>query len=276
MARTLWADCWGGKSPIELIDAGYKGVSCYLGGSPSKDATPAQIALYRAAGLDVVLNYEGPAAGPLGGYSQGVADATTATQMAHDRNYPAGMVIVFSVDFEVTAAQIRAVCSYFDGAQTTLRDSYTTGVYGDAWVLDEVIGGGHATFGWQTSSWSDGIISPHANLLQYAYGNVFDTSVLLVPTSQLWGIAPARVVKPPAPAAPTPPTPPAVTTTENPDMFIARTADNGAQFLCLPDRTKILIPTEADVAALDRRFGPVITVSPAFLAEWTTVSAAKA
>lgn len=224
MSNPIWADCWGGKSPIELIDHGYKGVSCYISptdGQPSsKDATPAQVAAYRAAGLDVVLNWESTGTSPLGGYNVGVAEAHTALQMAEARGYPAGMVIVFSADFEVTAAQIGAVCAYLDGTKAGLAGRYATGIYGDAWVLDETVGGGHASFGWQTSSWSFGRISSHANFLQYAYGQEFDSNTLLVPTASLWGITPVTAPtkkpvpkpapKPPAPKpAPKPVTPPA-------------------------------------------------------------------
>jgi len=220
----LLADCWGAHSVAELRAAGFDGVCCYLSLSDgqwgSKDAPPSQIAVYRSAGLYVLLNWEQGSTDAAGGYQQGIAYGNKAVLLAKARNYPAGCAIVFSNDNNTVP--MADVLDYFRGVNAAVAGSgYVVGVYGNASTLDAVFAAGLAVFGWQTAAWSGGARSVHASLYQDGFGQTFDTNVLLVGSAPIWGLEQTPPApKPPTPPKTNPPPPPAPSPLEEDDMFV--------------------------------------------------------
>jgi hypothetical protein len=203
----LLGDCYGAQDASTIQTAGFDGIMRYLSHQEGKCAVLWEIQADRAAGLIVGLNFEDGGTNALGGYQQGIYDATFAVAVAASLGYPAGCAIPFSVDFEAEWSNIGVVCAYFDACKLVCHNAgYLCGVYGSAFVLEQVLNG-HADWGWQTLAWSAGYVSPLAGLYQSAIawgGGTFDTNELLIPNSPLWGITQNPPVTPPPPPPPPP------------------------------------------------------------------------
>src|SRR5579875_3114511 len=199
-ARMYLVDTWGGKTPADIRAQGADGVMCYISptdGQPgSKDATPAEVHAYRSDGLWVGLNWESTGTTFTGGYAAGVADAQAALLLIEARGYPKGCAVYFSLDTYVSDGQLGAAQAYADGIRSVLAPAgWLTGVYGSYYVMESVVGGGHADSGWQTIAWSNRLLSAHACLYLDAVGNLYDQDAVEAPYPPLWG----------APTSPTPP-----------------------------------------------------------------------
>lgn len=167
---------WSRPSVQLMKNAGLKFVVRYLDAS-GKGIDKAEADALRAAKLNICLVFEGGANHAASGRAAGVADMQTAVRLAKALGVPAGVCIYLAVDFDVTS-QMAAVEAYFDGAHS-VRDIYRVGVYGEADVIDAVVGNGHADLGWDTYAWSGGRLSTYAALFQYqngvnAYGGQID------------------------------------------------------------------------------------------------------
>lgn len=140
--------------------AGYKGVLRYL--SPDiastawKRATKDEIAAYRAAGLDVILNFEWYAGRCLEGASAGTADGKTALSAAKAIGYPKGAAIYFSHD--TSARNDAAVLAYMAAVKAAIGGYYEVDIYSGYDVVELVLAKGLARYGWQTLAWSGGRI----------------------------------------------------------------------------------------------------------------------
>jgi hypothetical protein len=179
-------DFYSADTSVATIRAnGYQGCSCYLSHQPGKNSTWDEIQAFRADGLIVAFNFEDGGAQALNGYDQGVQDGEFATAEAAALGYPAGCVIFFSVDFDMTD-QAAAVCAYFDGIRTVIGQ-YKPGVYGGIATLDAVCGGGHADAGWQSMAWSGGALSKYAAMYQDEFGQTFDQDRVEYEVP-LWGL----------------------------------------------------------------------------------------
>jgi hypothetical protein len=80
--------------------------------------------------------------------------------------FPASRPLYFAVDQDITS-QMGTVLDYFRGIGSVLGGR-PVGVYGEADVLDAVIGAGLATYGWQTVAWSRGRAAKVRHLYQQA------------------------------------------------------------------------------------------------------------
>lgn len=174
-------------SLASLKAAGIKGVCryvCYLNGitDPKVIFKPEYDALV-AAGFDVLLNYEWYQARMNEGAASGTFDGRVAVQQAKALGHPAGAVIVFSEDTGETVPS--AVAAYLDAARAAMGGYYRVGIYGNADIVDAMVGGGHAAMGWQTLAWSNGRVSAKASLYQNGFQSVIggadDDVVLRVP-----------------------------------------------------------------------------------------------
>lgn len=134
-------DCTQSPSVDSLHAAGVTGVIRYLslpqGNTVWKRITAAEYDTLRAAGLDVLLNWEYDALDWLGGAAAGTAHAAMSAQQAQALGYPAGCAIAGSCDFNITQTQWQTAGRMYAMAFSTgLRAAgYKAGVYGPWDVL---------------------------------------------------------------------------------------------------------------------------------------------
>ncbi len=163
-------DYAGGRpSPSAIVAAGASFVCRYLsdGGAelPAKLLVPDEAAGLRAAGIDIVSNWETTADRMLDGYSAGVDDAGAALAQVLDCGGRRDRPIYFSADFDATPAQQAPINAYLQGCATVLGAS-NVGVYGGYWVVSRALDAGVAAYAWQTQAWSGGQQDPRIAILQ--------------------------------------------------------------------------------------------------------------
>jgi hypothetical protein len=156
--------------PAALAAAG-KVFACRYGGPGSSDKLldPNEALALGNAGISIVANAEGSAAGLLGGFSVGASWARTADAHFGACGMPADRPIYLSVDFDVTQTQWPTVRDALAGAASEIGLA-RVGVYGGrkavAWARrDEV-----ATWFWQTFAWSGGVWEQGNHIEQYRNG----------------------------------------------------------------------------------------------------------
>jgi len=156
--------------PAALAAAG-KQFACRYGGPGSSDKwlDPAEAAALSAAGIAIVANAEGSAAGLAGGFAVGASWARTADAWFRKCGMPADRPIYLSVDFDVQSGQWPAVRDALAGAASEIGLA-RVGVYGGrkavAWARRDQV----ATWFWQTYAWSGGIWEPGVHIQQYSNG----------------------------------------------------------------------------------------------------------
>lgn len=145
--------------------AGHVGVIRYAGtqGRP-KNITKAEYQDMDRNGVGVALIFEDLAGDALKGWGRGVDAARAIAADAASIGFPTSRPLYFAVDQDITT-QMDAVKAYFGGIASVLG-SRPIGVYGEADVLDAVIGSGLAEYGWQTAAWSKGRRTNKARLFQ--------------------------------------------------------------------------------------------------------------
>ncbi|UQZ84034.1 hypothetical protein SK3146_03246 [Paenibacillus konkukensis] len=145
---------------------GYEFVARYLVPTGWKRLTAEEAAAISGTGLQIVSVFETSADRALGGYEAGLADGKSALAAAKAIGQPAGSVIYFAVDFNVTSTQMETVISYIRAAGEA-TPGYNTGVYGSYSVVEAVLAAGACSSAWQTYAWSGRKRSPKANIYQY-------------------------------------------------------------------------------------------------------------
>lgn len=157
-------------SPAGLQAAGYKFAVRYFSYTTGgKNLTASEADALRAAGVDLVSNWENGASDALLGHDRGAQDAQEALSLATAAGMPAGRPIYFSVDFDATPGQQAAINAYFDGVASVLGLA-RTGAYGGFYPIQRLFDAGKISFGWQTFAWSGGQWEPRAQLRQVQNG----------------------------------------------------------------------------------------------------------
>jgi hypothetical protein len=165
---------WGRPRPSTLRADGYTFAARYLSyDTTGKNLTRGEADALRAAGVDVVANWEWGATDALRGFDEGASEAREAERQANDCGIPAGRPIYFSVDFDATPGDQAAINSYFDGVASVLGRE-RTGAYGGYWVISRLFDAHKIQYGWQTYAWSGGNWDSRAQMQQYNNGIVVD------------------------------------------------------------------------------------------------------
>ncbi|MEV4172454.1 DUF1906 domain-containing protein [Nonomuraea sp. NPDC049709] len=165
---------WGRPRPSAIAAAGYSFVCRYLSwNTTGKNLTRSEADALRAAGLDIVSNWEYTPSEALGGYAEGVRNATEAKRQALACGAPASRPIYFSVDFDATAGQQSTINAYFDGIASVIGRGRTA-AYGGYYAIDRLLDAGKITWAWQTYAWSDGLWDSRAELRQVRNGITVD------------------------------------------------------------------------------------------------------
>jgi hypothetical protein len=125
----------------------------YLSHKPAKNLSPGERDALHAAGLAVGLVWETTASRTLGGYAAGRADGFEANRQADALGYPKDRAVFYAVDFDATVDQVAgSIADYFRGV--TDLGGRPAGVYGSYRVIEGIVGGGRARWGWQCAAWS--------------------------------------------------------------------------------------------------------------------------
>lgn len=140
----------------------------YLSRYSWKVLTASEVASYHRNGLDICVVFEDGAQNALGGYGQGVSDATFAREQARALGMPAGRPIYFAVDYDASGDP-GATDPYFDGVASVLG-RHLCGPYGGYTVVKHQLDRGFG-FAWQTYAWSGGRLDPRAQLYQFDNSN---------------------------------------------------------------------------------------------------------
>lgn len=165
---------WGRPRPAEIVRAGYSFVCRYVSWSTSgKNLTRSEADALRAAGLDIVTNWEYTASEALDGYDKGRSNAFEAVRQATACGMPPDRPIYFSVDFDASSAQQAAINAYFDGVASVIGRA-RVGAYGGYYVIKRLFDAGKIAWGWQTYAWSGGNWDSRAGLRQVKNGITVD------------------------------------------------------------------------------------------------------
>lgn len=131
-----------------------------------KNLSAGEAANLRAAGIDVVSNWEWGTGDATLGWNKGVEQAREAARLHTAYGGPDGAPIYFSVDEDVSGS---SVADYFRGVASVIGLN-RTGAYGSYKVIKYLFDTGLITFGWQTYAWSYGAWEPRAQLRQVQNG----------------------------------------------------------------------------------------------------------
>jgi hypothetical protein len=156
---------WAHPSTTALRQAGYTFVSRYLSWDAPKNLSPEEARALKAAGIDIVCNWEAVANEARQGYAKGVTSAREAQRQAVTCGQPAGRPIYFSVDYDAPLSDQAALNAYFDGVASVIGRS-RTGAYGGYPVISRLFDAGKITWGWQTYAWSGGRWDARAQVRQ--------------------------------------------------------------------------------------------------------------
>lgn len=157
-------------SPASLVAAGKQFVVRYGGpGTEDKWVHADEAQALAAAGLWIVANAEGSAAGLANGFNAGVSWAQSADTWFRGIGMPRDRPIYFSVDFDTDSGDWSQLEAAMDGAAAVIgRDR--VGVYGEYSIVAHLHGTGRAAWSWQTYAWSTGRWYVGNHLEQYKNG----------------------------------------------------------------------------------------------------------
>lgn len=177
-------------APAEIRAAGYGFVMRYLSNEPAKNISTGELAALHAAGLMVGFVWEAQAGDPEGGAPSGTVDGATAGNLMRALGVPTSVPVFWALDVDDRGdPNWKVQTNAYNQAFREAVGGYAPWPYGSVRLIDEFGGG------WQTEAWSDGAVSPHAFLLQYAEGSLipetdknvlFNADVLYPPTPTDW------------------------------------------------------------------------------------------
>lgn len=157
---------WDKPATSTIKATGARFIARYLSPDSTKNLTADEVTSYTAAGMAIVVVWEGVASRMLAGYAAGVADAKTADAQRKSVGLPDNQVIYFACDFDASGNQFHTINEYMRGVNSVIGLS-RSGFYGGYYAVESVASApASATYFWQTEAWSDGKWSAHANIRQ--------------------------------------------------------------------------------------------------------------
>lgn len=167
----LGLDYAGGRpDPTAIAAAGYSFVVRYLsdGGSslPGKLLTPEEADRLRAAGVDIVGNWETTAKRMLEGYAAGEHDAYAALSQVQLCSGNEAAPIYFSADWDATPEEQHQINAYLQACGDVLGGPSHVGIYGGYWPCTRAAEAELVGYVWQTGAWSGDNIYDSMNLYQ--------------------------------------------------------------------------------------------------------------
>ncbi|MFI5542078.1 glycoside hydrolase domain-containing protein, partial [Nocardia sp. NPDC051900] len=132
---------------------------------PGKQLLPWEADALRAAGIEIVSNWETYADRMRGGYAAGEYDATLALAQVRACGGRDDRPIYFSADWDTTEEEQALINDYLRGAAAVLGVE-NVGIYGGFWSVSRALDAGVARWAWQTDAWSGGQRDPRINIHQ--------------------------------------------------------------------------------------------------------------
>lgn len=165
-------DYEGGLSAATIKHNGFEFVCRYLSHpDESKNLTAAEVADCHANGVSIVTVFE--TGGRMdGGYQQGIDDAHLAMECLDQLKAPAGTLVYFAADYDVSADQLPTMGQYLLGTHQVF-DPATVGIYGGLRAVSYALDNHLVAKAWQTLAWSPSWDS-RAVLRQYSNGHYID------------------------------------------------------------------------------------------------------
>ena len=147
---------WSKVDPVQAWRDGFRFAVGYVSQDQTgKNFTFDDISRLRAAGFAVGFVYEFSPNSALGGYQQGVADATIAIAHAQGLAVPAGVALYTAIDFNPTSTQLPLVLAYVTGfLAVCATHGYRSGAYGGLATVNYLQSHNYGGFLWQTYAWS--------------------------------------------------------------------------------------------------------------------------
>ena len=168
-------EAWTKASASQLHSWGAIAAGMYLSHDPSKNANPAIVNSYAAAGIKSFLFFEDTANRALGGYPSGVADARFSLTLAGPLHMPTWAPFLPTADFDIPdyapnsndpKAKLGPIGDYWKGWCDTVGANRTF-CYGSYYLCSRLIAAGLASGGVQTVAWSGGqVTTDHIACLQ--------------------------------------------------------------------------------------------------------------
>jgi hypothetical protein len=146
----------------------YAGAVRYIGFPDRRKCTTfTELADFNAHGLGMALVFEDTAGDWRGGYDAGVRAGQLARAHANAIGFPHTRPIYLAIDQDVvTVAEFATVIEYLRGANGPLGGPKLTGVYGETDVINKARVAGVATWYWDTTAWSHGVVASGIHLFQ--------------------------------------------------------------------------------------------------------------
>jgi hypothetical protein len=166
---------WGRPGGAALAGLGKHFAMRYVPyiGDGAKGLLKPETANLRAFGLSIGLVFETTANRAKEGFGAGQNDARLTQIGLPWTGLPLTLPVYYAVDFDANVGQRTwdanwggAIRSYFDGVASILGRP-RVGIYGGYHVIEWALANGHATWGWQTYAWSNGLVSNRAHVYQY-------------------------------------------------------------------------------------------------------------
>lgn len=147
---------WSKVDPEQAWKDGFRFAVGYVSqDATGKNFTVDDVSRLRAVGFAVGFVYEFAPNGALGGYQQGVTDATIAIAHAQGLSVPAGVALYTAVDFNPTPTQLPLVLAYVTGfLAVCATHGYRSGAYGGLQTVNYLQSHNYGGFLWQTYAWS--------------------------------------------------------------------------------------------------------------------------
>lgn len=161
---------WARPDPAAIAAAGIKVVNRYLwkGG---KGITKAELEDLLGDGLGVALGYEGDQGDHLLGAAKGYENGARARDLMDALPHTAGLPIYYACDQQVIGdEEMQATLAYLRAADSP---EHPARCYAQKSVCDAF-----ARPAWQTLAWSDGLVSLHAVMYQWAINQTFAGSAV--------------------------------------------------------------------------------------------------
>jgi hypothetical protein len=144
--------------------AGFDFVCRYLSHNPAKNLSKSELEDFRSADLKTVVVWETTTSRPLSGRPAGIADATTALDLAKSLSSDIS-VIYFACDDDYKEKDLDIAKTYFQGIATILEVD-NIGVYGGYNTVKYMLDNNLCRYAWQTYAWSHGRWDNRAQLRQ--------------------------------------------------------------------------------------------------------------
>ncbi len=147
------------------------------GGLTWKALTKAEAERIRAAGLAILLCWELDAERARSGAAGGEKDGARARQLALDMGIPTSAAIYFAVDYCPQENEYDLVGDYIRAAAEAVAP-YRCGVYGSYYVVEAMNRRDSCSCFWQCIGWSNGKLSEHAHVYQYAFSGAAESKAI--------------------------------------------------------------------------------------------------